>query len=65
MGVPLSSQMHDGTWYVKFKFKGKYEVAVFSQIKVFSVSRLYTKMGQIDKADMLRIKTGFHELYCK
>ena len=65
LGIPLSTQKHEGSWYVPFKFQGKEQVAALSQIRVFSVSRIYNKMGQIDEADMMGVRVGFHELYCK
>ena len=65
MGIPLTSQCHDGSWYVRFRFRNSDEHAVLSQARTFSVSRLYTKMGQIDENDFSKIKKAFHELYCK
>ncbi len=65
LGIPLSSQAHVGSWYVSFKFQGRDEIAVLSQARTFSVSRIYNKMGQIDESDMLKIRDGFHNLYCK
>ncbi len=65
LGIPLSTQLHDGSWYVSFRFQEKQQVAVLSQVRVFSVFRLYGKIGQLDDTDMERIRQGFYELYCK
>jgi len=65
LGVPLTSKLHTGTWYVDFRFLGNDEVAVLSQIRVLSVNRLYDKMGEVDKVDLSKIREGFHRLYCE
>lgn len=56
VGIPLSSQNKTGSWYLKFDFKGKTQIAVLSQIRVLSVSRLSSRMGELDALDMNRIK---------
>lgn len=65
IGIPLTSQDHSGSWYVQFRFQEKRQVAVLSQMRFFSVGRLYGRMGQLDDEDMRRIRKGFHELFCK
>lgn len=63
LGVPLTSQHHEGNWYASFVFKEKTEYAALAQIRVLSVSRLYTKMGMSPNSDMSLVKNAFHELY--
>lgn len=63
LAIPLSTQIHHGSWYIPFKFKGKQEIAVLSQTKTMSVARLYTRLGQVDETDFARIKLGLHKLY--
>ena len=63
MGIPLTTQAHDGPWYIKFRFQGKNICAVLSQAKVFSTARLYNRLGQIAEDDMAKIKEDFRELY--
>ena len=63
MGVPLTSQEKTGSWYAKFEFLGKNEYAALCQARVMSTSRLYSKIGQIPKADLEIVKKAFHELY--
>lgn len=65
IGIPLTSQKHEGSWYVGFKFHDKEEIAVLSQLRAFSVSRLHSRMGRIDEADMSKIKHGLHKLLCE
>ena len=65
MGIPLTSQPHDGSWYIPFIFKQQREYAVLAQARVFSVSRLYKKMGMLPHSDLEIIRDGFHALFCK
>lgn len=58
IGIPITSQDKVGSWYVKFDFQGKNQTAVLSQIRAFSVSRLSSRMGKLDKNDIERIKNA-------
>lgn len=64
MGIPLTSQPHDGSWYVPFVFKDKRQIAVLCQARVLSVYRLHRKMGVIPDSDLTLVRTGFRKLYC-
>ena len=63
MGIPLTSQKHEGTWYVPFVFQDKTSVAVLSQARVMSVSRLIERMGTVADPDFELIESGFAKLY--
>lgn len=63
LGIPLTSQPHDGSWYANFIFQNKVQYAVLTQIKHFSVSRLYTKIGELSESDFEQIKNSVHKLY--
>jgi hypothetical protein len=63
MGIPLTSQKHNGSWYVGFRFQNKSVCAVLSQAKVFSAARLYNRLGQIAEDDMERVRRGFQKLF--
>lgn len=63
MGIPLSTQAHSGSWYVNFRFQGKEVFAALSQAKIFSTARLYNRLGQIAEDGMIKVKTGFRNLY--
>lgn len=60
--IPLTTQPHNGTWYVEFNFKGKQEYAVLSQMRMLSVSRLLNRMGKMSTGDLKKVKTGFRKL---
>ena len=63
MGIPLTSQMHEGDWYVPFVFQGKTSVAVLSQARTFSVLRLCRRMGTLPESDLDAVAIGFDRLY--
>lgn len=63
LGIPMTSQIHEGSWYTKIKFQNKIICAVLAQIRVLSAARLYGRMGKIDETDMNRIKNAFAALY--
>lgn len=56
IGIPITSQRKEGTWYLKFSFQHKEQFAVLSQIRTFSVARLSTRMGELDISDIKKIK---------
>ena len=63
VGIPLSTQKKNGTWYVEVTFKGKINTLNLAQIRTFSVNRLYKKMGTLDDDDIKKVKDGFIRLY--
>ena len=63
MAIPLTSQPHNGSWYVPFMHNGKKQVAVIGDAKTMSTKRLYRMIGKIDDADYKRIREGFLNLY--
>lgn len=63
LGIPLTSKKHIGSWYIDFIFKNKKQYASLAQIRVFSVSRLYKKMGMVPNSDLCAVKDGFRNLY--
>ena len=56
IGLPLTSQNKEGSWYVKFKFNNRDEVAVLAQVKSLSTYRLCRRMGEVRARDGRRIK---------
>lgn len=63
LGVPLTSQKHEGSWYAKFEFKNKIQYAALCQIRVFSTSRLYKKIGMVPTTDLNIVRDAFKNLY--
>ncbi len=63
LGVPLTSQFHEGLWYVAFEFKNKKQYAALAQIRTLSVYRLCRKMGVVPDSDLKMVRDGFKKLY--
>lgn len=63
MGVPLTSQPKNGAWYAGIEFLGAKQYAAICQARVFSVNRLYDKMGTLPDSDLSKVKEGFRKLY--
>lgn len=63
LGMPLSTKNKAGSWYVEISFQDKKSIVNLSQIRAFSSSRLYEKMGALDDNDRAKIKNGFIRLY--
>lgn len=63
LGVPLSTKIKEGTWYIPIVHKNTNCVAVLSQIKIMSSKRLFEKYGELDEKDANKIVEGFYKLY--
>ena len=58
-GIPLSTKMKEGKFYYKFQFQKKDElvenIALLSQMRLFSTKRLLNKIGVISKEDFIKM----------
>ena len=61
--APTTTQHHDGNWYVKVRHAGIDEYVCLHQIRTVDYRRLYSKIGQIDDADFIKLKRAFLGLY--
>lgn len=61
-GVPLTSQEHEGSWYVKFIFRGKSQIAVLHQLRNIDVARLYNRIGRVPDFDLKMVIDGVKHL---
>lgn len=65
-GIPLSSQIKEGKFYYPFWFtKGDHlsmNIALLSQMRLFSSKRLLNKIGVMDKKSFKEMKTKFKTL---
>ena len=64
LGLPITSKIKQGTWYVSMRHKGQDMTVLFNQARVFDKKRLVDRFGEVDDADFDKIKTGFQSLYC-
>ena len=63
LGIPLTTQLKEGAWYISISFSGKERRAILSQISVFDTSRLLRKMGTVAGDDFQKIQNRFIEFY--
>lgn len=65
-GIPLSTKIKEGRFYYKFCFQKKDElvenIALLSQMRLFSTKRLLNKIGVISKEDFQSLKNKFKSL---
>ena len=61
--IPCSTEIKAGSWYVSFCHQQKQMIAVLSQIRVVDYRRIKGFVGELDDADITRIKEGFCNLY--
>ena len=66
IGIPLSSQLKEGSFYHTINFTKRGEPtqnrAIIAQIKLFSARRLLNKIGMIDKEEFSALKQKVNEL---
>lgn len=65
LAVPLTTKPKTGSWYVPFQFHGRTETAVLCQIKSMSTTRVYERIGKIDKEDFAKVEAGLIALLAK
>jgi len=65
-GIPLSTQIKDGKFYYYFEFKKgnsiSKNIALLSQMKLYSTNRLLNKIGVMNKDDFFNMKENFKSL---
>lgn len=61
--TPLTSQLHEGTWYTQLVFQGKKQTAVLVQTKPMDVTRLYERIGRLSRSDYEKIRNSYKELF--
>lgn len=64
LGIPLTSQQKDGSWYAPIYHGGRIDRAALSQIRVFDRKRLTKRMGTLGDINFQEIKDAFAKLYC-
>lgn len=63
--VRTSTQVKEGSWYVKFLHNKRQKVACLHQVRVVDYRRLSNKLGTIDTNDFYNIQIGLRDLYLK
>ncbi len=63
LGIPLTTHIKQGSWYISFAFAESIACANLAQIRVVSAARLYTKLGDATTENFAKVKSGFLRLY--
>ena len=61
--IPTSTQMHAGSWYLKYNENGKEVVACLHQARAIDYRRISNKIGKLSLEDFARLKSEFQKLY--
>jgi mRNA-degrading endonuclease toxin of MazEF toxin-antitoxin module len=64
LGIPLTTQMKNGNWYVRVFYGGVEQRAILSQIRIFDERRLIKRLGTLSYRNRAFIKERFLEFYC-
>ncbi len=63
LGIPMTTQQKEGSWYVNVRQSGKNVIVILSQIRILSSKRLHIKIGELDDEDCKLVAKSFTELY--
>ena len=61
--IPTTTQDRVGSWYVSFRQGGVSGTACLHQARSLDYRRLWSKLGELDDVDFMRVKEGFGKLY--
>lgn len=56
IGIPLSSKVLKGTWFMTINILGKRRTALLYQLRLFDSLRLYSKIDKISDVDFTEVK---------
>ncbi len=59
LGIPLTSKLINGSWYVKSTVQKKEDRYIISQIKMIDFKRLYNKVERIPDEEFHTMKSRF------
>ena len=62
-GIPLTTKLKEGSWYVTFKQEGLENRAILSQMRIFDSKRLFTRLGTLDTNDWRFLQQKFREFF--
>lgn len=62
LGLPLTTQVKDGSWFCSITFQGKTQTIILNQVRIFDEKRLYRKIGELDDRDFEKVRKEFLDL---
>jgi mRNA-degrading endonuclease toxin of MazEF toxin-antitoxin module len=60
--VPLTTKIHEGSWYFNLRINNRNQQAILSQIKPIDTKRLYISFGQIPMNQVKNIISRYKRL---
>jgi mRNA interferase MazF len=63
LGIPLTTQLKNGEWYIPIFLGAKERRAILSQIRVFDTKRLLERVGALSNDDFKNLQNRFIEFY--
>jgi len=63
VGMPLSTSRKPGDWYAPINFQEKLGSVVICQVRILSVKRLYSKMGEMGNESRRAVTGTFYKFY--
>ena len=63
LGIPLTSQQKQGSWYVPVVYNDREGSAILNQIRTFDRKRLIKRIGTLSHEHFFRIQQAFSEFY--
>lgn len=63
LGLPLTKQEKEGSWYVEITIHGKRNWVILNQARVLDKKRFTIRIGSLDNGDFEKVKERFLELY--
>ena len=64
LGLPITSSGEEGSWQVSVMVADRPNWVMLNQARIFDKKRLGSKVAMVSYADFLKVKKGFHDLYC-
>lgn len=62
-GLPLSTKLKTGSWYVHVGFKKLDQTVIISQGRTYDYRRIKMKMGELEKDQIKIVKTEYFDLH--
>jgi mRNA interferase MazF len=62
IGIPLSTQKKDGSWFIDITIHGEKRYALLYQVRLFSTNRFQRRLATLDDLDLFRVKEKLEAL---
>ena len=63
LGLPLTGQEKEGSWYVEISIHNKKNWVMMNQARVLDKKRLTNRIGMLDDSDFKKVKEQFLKFY--